>query len=184
MGRQQAQWETQTGGVPCLIDTHSGSPELSEAVNYGPHTPQRRGTTPWQLQEGCTHWVWAGSGKSGQAHDSGQVSWPSGLSVLACLGAVAYPGGTSTFCPTCQPPALLRAAAAGESAQVLGANSSSSMGKGKGKRSQNEGVSGQSAQHPAITVRITCHQVGGSSFADRHPDTLFAKLFPLASGPC
>ena len=48
--------------------------------------------------------AWAGSGKSGQAHDSGQVSWPPGLSVLACPGAVAYPGGTSAFCPTCQPP--------------------------------------------------------------------------------
>ena len=40
------------------------------------------------------------------------------------------------------------------------------------------------SQPPHITVRITCHQVGESSFADRHPDTLFAKLFPLASGPC
>lgn len=126
------------GGVPCLIDRHSGSPGLSEPVNYGPHTPQRRGTAPWQLQEGCTHWVWAESGKSGQAHDSRQVSWPPGLSVLACPGAVAYPGGTSTFCPTCQPPALLRAAAAGESVQVLGVNCLSSMGKGKGNRSQTE----------------------------------------------
>ena len=42
--------------------------------------------------------------------------------------------------PSAPPANLLRAVAAGESAQVLGANSSSSVGKGKGNRSQNEVV--------------------------------------------
>ena len=41
------------------------------------------------------------------------------------------------------------------------------------------------SQPPHVTVvMIICHQVGGPSFPDRHPGVLFAKVFPLAPGPC